>query len=88
LQRPQSSGESSLENESASWSGSCELVLSRHRLTKRHHKVQFKTILNLVEKYKSFVYAEARWGDCDQQEIELYHQLGKLPEPESTHKFC
>ena len=21
-------------------------------------------------------------------EIALYHQLGKLPEPESTHRFC
>jgi len=33
--------------------------------------MQLKTILNLVEKYKSFVYAEARWSDCDKQEIEF-----------------
>jgi len=33
--------------------------------------MQLKTILNLVKKYKSFVYAEARWSDCDKQEIEF-----------------
>ena len=33
--------------------------------------MQLKTILNLVEKYKSFVYAEARWSDHNKQEIEF-----------------
>ena len=33
--------------------------------------MQLKTILNFVEKYKSFVYAEACWSNCDQHEIEF-----------------
>ncbi|HEV2387627.1 MAG TPA: hypothetical protein VGS20_10275 [Candidatus Acidoferrales bacterium] len=25
---------------------------------------------------------------CEAMEMALYHSLGRLPEPESTHRFC
>ena len=86
--------------------------------------MQLKTILNRVQKFKSFVYQDVRWVNASQTalivaivaraksrplcsgchrrakwydtrktrlyeafEIALYHTLGDLPEPESTHRF-
>jgi len=43
--------------------------------------MQLKTILNFVEKYKSFVYAEACWSNCDQHEIEFVIQPRRNSRP-------
>ena len=48
------------------------MVLQSNIPPERHTAVQLKTILNHVERHKSFVYQEARWADpVTKTEIEI-----------------
>jgi len=60
-----------------------KLVLSHDTgFEKRHPRMQLKTILNAVEKNKSFVYGEARWSkNRTTREIEFDVQLRKNSKP-------